>query len=110
AGGASRRKPFSPPPFALFAEERDGGPTEAGDAKNQRHTPPTSVGWRIELPADRPSDRLGQGGGRRVRAESERGGADELGGRRGPRRGGARAAALPGDGQAGDPAKIPAAT
>src|SRR5690606_14982159 len=96
AGGASRRKPFSRPPFALFAEERDGGPTEACDAQNQRHTPLTSVGRPVELPANRPSDRLRQDGGRRVPAASERGGADELGHRRGPRRGRTRGAAIPG--------------
>src|SRR5690606_34962902 len=109
-GGASRRKPFSPPPFAPFAEERDGGPTEACDAKNQRHTPLTSVGRPVELPADRPSDRLRQDGGRRVPAASERSGADELGRHRGSRRGRARAAAVPGDGQADDPAEVPAVT
>src|SRR5690606_19261240 len=93
-----------------FAEERDGGPTEACDAKNQRHTPLTSVGRRVELPADRPSDRLRQDDGRRVPAASERGGADELGRRREPRRGRARAAAVPGDGEAGAAAEVPAAT
>src|SRR5690606_13557089 len=109
-GGASRRKPFSPPPFAPFAEERDGGPTEACDAQNQRHTPPTSVGGPVELPADRQCDGLRQDGGRRVPAASERSGADELGGRGEPRRGRARATAIPGDGEAGDAAKVPAAT
>src|SRR5690606_20978867 len=109
-GGASRRKPFSPPPFVPFAEERDGGPTEACDAKNQRHTPLTSVGRRVELPADRAGDGLRQDGGRRVPAASERGGADDLGRRREPRRGRARAAAVPGDGEAGAPTEVSAAT
>src|SRR5690606_8103236 len=65
---------------------------------------------RVELPAACPSDRPREDGGRRVPAAGERGGADELGRRREPRRGRARAATVPGDGEAGAPTEVQAAT
>ena len=80
--GASRRKPFPPPPFAPFRQrERCGDPSEACDAKDQRRSA-AAPGGRGEEPAPAGACRRVQQDGGLGLPEARPGGGDQMNDRR----------------------------